>query len=44
MLHRDIPLPMKVARDFFTDDIEEMIIDSEEAYKTIIEDCEFLSP
>ena len=44
MLHRDIPLPMKVARDFFTDDIEEMIIDSEEAYRTIIEDCEFLSP
>lgn len=44
MLHRDIPLPMKVARDFFTDDVEEMILDSEEAYKTIIEDCEFLSP
>ncbi|MDD3147407.1 MAG: Rne/Rng family ribonuclease [Candidatus Riflebacteria bacterium] len=44
MLHRDIPLPMKVARDFFTDDVQEMIIDSEEAYKTIIEDCEFLSP
>ncbi|MDD2998358.1 MAG: ribonuclease E/G, partial [Candidatus Riflebacteria bacterium] len=44
MLHRDIPLPMKVARDFFTDDVEEMILDSEEAYKTIVEDCEFLSP
>ncbi len=44
MLHRDIPLPMKVARDFFTDDVEEMIIDSEEAYRTIIDDCEFLSP
>ncbi len=44
MLHRDIPLPMKVARDFFTDDVEEMIIDSEEAYRTIIEDCEFLTP
>jgi len=44
MLHRDIPLPMKVARDFFTDDVEEMILDSEEAYKTIIEDCEFLTP
>lgn len=44
MLHRDIPLPMKVARDFFTDDVEEMIIDSEEAYKSIVEDCEFLTP
>lgn len=44
MLHRDIPLPMKVARDFFTDDVEEMIIDSEEAYRSIIEDCEFLTP
>lgn len=44
MLHRDIPLPMKIARDFFTDDVEEMILDSEEAYRTIVEDCEFLSP
>lgn len=44
MLHRDIPLPMKIARDFFTDDVEEMIVDSEEAYRTITEDCEFLTP
>lgn len=44
MLHRDIPLPMKIARDFFNDDVEEMILDSEDAYKSIIEDCEFLSP
>lgn len=44
MLHRDIPLPMKIARDFFTDDVEEMIVDSEDAYRSIIEDCEFLSP
>ena len=44
MLHRDIPLPMKVARDFFTDDVEEMIIDSEEAYRSIMDDCEFLTP
>jgi ribonuclease G len=44
MLHRDIPLPMKVARDYFTDDVEEMIIDSEEAYMSIVEDCEFLTP
>jgi ribonuclease G len=44
MLHRDIPLPMKIARDFFTDDVEEMIIDSEEAYRSILDDCEFLSP
>jgi ribonuclease G len=44
MLHRDIPLPMKVARDYFTDDVEEMIIDSKEAYTSIVEDCEFLSP
>ncbi|MBU1106305.1 MAG: Rne/Rng family ribonuclease [Candidatus Riflebacteria bacterium] len=44
MLHRDIPLPMKIARDFFSDDVEEMIIDSEEAYRSIMEDCEFLTP
>jgi len=44
MLHRDIPLPMKVARDFFSDDVDEMIIDSEEAYRSIMEDCEFLTP
>ena len=44
MLHRDIPLTMKIARDFFSDDVEEMIIDSEEAYRSIMEDCEFLTP
>lgn len=44
MLHRDIPLPLKVARDFFSDDVEEMIIDSEEAFRSIMEDCEFLTP
>lgn len=44
MLHRDMPLPMKVARDYFDDSVEEMIIDSEEAYKGILEDCDFLSP
>ena len=44
MLHRDIPLPMKIARDFFNDDVEEMIVDSQEAFDTILEDCEFLSP
>ncbi|KAF1083240.1 MAG: Ribonuclease G [Candidatus Rifleibacterium amylolyticum] len=44
MLHRDIPLPMKVARDFFSDDVDEMIIDSEEAYRSIMDDCEFLTP
>jgi ribonuclease G len=44
MLHRDIPLPMKVARDYFDDSVEEMIIDSEEAFDTIHEECDFLSP
>jgi len=44
MLHRDMPLPMKVARDFFDDSVDEMIVDSEEAYKSILEDCDFLSP
>ena len=44
MLHRDMPLPMKVARDYFDDSVDEMIIDSEEAYNSILEDCDFLSP
>ncbi len=44
ILHRDMPLPLKVARDFFDDSIDEMIIDNEEAYKSILEDCDFLSP
>lgn len=44
MLHRDIPLPLKVARDYFDDSVEEMIVDSEEAYNTILEECDFLSP
>lgn len=44
ILHRDMPLPLKVARDYFDDNIDEMIVDNEEAYKSIIEDCEFLSP
>ena len=44
MLHRDISLPMKIARDYFKDDVEEMIVDSEDAYNAILEDCDFLSP
>lgn len=44
LLHRDMPLPMKIARDFFTDEVEEMIIDSEEDYNSIVNDCEFLTP
>lgn len=44
LLHRDMPLPMKIARDFFTDEVQEMIIDSEEAYNNIVNDCEFLTP
>jgi ribonuclease G len=44
MLHRDIPLTMKIARDFFSDDVDELIIDSEEGYRSIMEDCEFLTP
>lgn len=44
LLHRDIPLPMKVVRDYFDDSVDEMIIDSEEAFKAILKDCDFLSP
>ena len=44
ILHRDMPLPLKVARDYFDDEIDEMIVDNEEAYKSIIEDCDFLTP
>lgn len=44
MLHRDISLPLKIVRDYFNDSVDEMIVDSEEAYKSILEDCDFLSP
>lgn len=44
MIHRDIPLPMKIARDFFNDEVEEMVIDSKEDFEAILEDCDFLSP
>jgi ribonuclease G len=44
LLHRDMPLPLKLARDYFTDDVEQMLIDSEEEYRNIQEMCDFLSP
>lgn len=44
MIHRDIPLPLKLVRDFFTDNIDRFIIDSPDEYKNILEFCDFLSP
>lgn len=44
MVHRDIPLPLKMARDYFTDEVERFIIDSPEEYKNILDDCDFLTP
>lgn len=44
MLHRDIPLPLKIVREYFADDVDRCIIDSEEAYKNILDMCEFLTP
>jgi len=44
MLHRDIPLPLKIVREYFNDDVDRCIVDSEEAYKNILEMCDFLSP
>ncbi|MBF0406345.1 MAG: Rne/Rng family ribonuclease [Candidatus Riflebacteria bacterium] len=44
MIHRDISLPLKMARDFFTDDIDKFIIDSPDEYKNILEFGDFLSP
>ncbi|HNV71882.1 MAG TPA: ribonuclease E/G, partial [Candidatus Ozemobacteraceae bacterium] len=44
IVHRDMPLTLKLVREFFNDDVDRFIIDSSEEYKGIIEDCEFLSP
>ncbi|HOY65832.1 MAG TPA: Rne/Rng family ribonuclease [Candidatus Ozemobacteraceae bacterium] len=44
LLHRDIPLPLKIVREYFTDDVDQCLIDSEEAYRNILEMCDFLSP
>ncbi|MBF0545731.1 MAG: Rne/Rng family ribonuclease [Candidatus Riflebacteria bacterium] len=44
MIHRDISLPLKMARDFFTDEVEKFIIDSQDEYKHILEFGDFLSP
>jgi len=44
ILHRDIPLHLKIARDYMTDDVQELIIDNKEAYDEIMNDCSFLSP
>ena len=44
IIHRDMPLTLKLVREFFNDDVDRFIIDSPEEYKGIIDDCEFLSP
>lgn len=44
MLHRDIPLPLKIVREYFNDDVDRCIIDSEDAYRNILDMCDFLSP
>jgi len=44
LLHRDISLLLKLVRDYLTDDVEQMIIDSKEEYQEILESCDFLSP
>ncbi len=44
LLHRDIPLPLKIVREYFNDDVDRCIIDSEDAYRNILDMCDFLSP
>ncbi|MBI3038245.1 Rne/Rng family ribonuclease [bacterium] len=44
LIHQDLSLPMKLVRDFFTDDVSKFVIDSAEEYKSILEVCDFLSP
>ncbi|MBF0498936.1 MAG: Rne/Rng family ribonuclease [Candidatus Riflebacteria bacterium] len=44
MIHRDLPLTLKLVRDYFTDEVEQFLIDSPEEHKTILEFCDFLSP
>jgi len=44
LLHRDIPLPLKIVREYFNDDVDRCIIDSEEAYRNVLDMCDFLSP
>lgn len=44
LVHRDIPLPLKLARDFFSDNVEELFIDSEDEYRNILDMCDFLTP
>lgn len=44
LIHRDFPLPLKLVRDFFTDEVTQFLIDSPEEYKNILEFCDFLTP
>lgn len=44
LLHSDASLTMKLVREYFTDDVEQVIIDSEHEYKSILDLCDFLSP
>ncbi|MFZ2961362.1 MAG: Rne/Rng family ribonuclease [Candidatus Ozemobacteraceae bacterium] len=44
MIHRDLPLTLKLVRDYFTDEVEQFLIDSPEEHRTILDFCDFLSP
>jgi ribonuclease G len=44
LIYRDLSLPLKLVRDYFTDEVERFIVDSQEEYKYILDFCDFLTP
>jgi ribonuclease G len=36
LIHEDLSLPMRAVRDFFTDDVDQFIIDNEEEYENVL--------
>ena len=44
LIHRDLSLPLKLVRDYFTDEVTQFLIDSPEEYRNILDFCDFLSP
>jgi len=43
LVHKDLNILLKITRDFFTEEVEEMVVDNEEAYNMVIDFLKIMS-
>ncbi|MFC1743862.1 Rne/Rng family ribonuclease [Candidatus Riflebacteria bacterium] len=44
VIHEELPLSMKIVRDYFTDDVLRFALNNKEEYEKILSNCSFLTP